>query len=171
IAFYASNYRQQDLAHIDALVAALERQGIGVVPAFGWPLSGLDPMLAVDGQSPLRAVLTLNLTISRAEDKVWLERHGLHAINLIATRDSQAGWRADARGIGGERLPLLLNTPERAGASEPILFATLEDEHGAKTSRAVPERADAAAARVRRWIALQDKPAADKHIALLYYNN
>lgn len=171
IAFYASNYRQQDLAHIDALIAALERQGIGAVPVFGWPLSGLDPMLTVDGQSPLRALLTLNLTISRAEDKTWLERHGLHAINLIATRDSQSGWRADARGIGGERLPLLLNTPERAGASEPILFATLEDEHGAKASRAVPERADAAVARVRRWIALQDKPAADKRVAILYYNN
>lgn len=171
IAFYASNYRQQDLAHIDALIAALERQGIGAVPVFGWPLSGLDPMLTVDGQSPLRALLALNLTISRAEDKAWLERHGLHAINLIATRDSQAGWRADARGIGGERLPLLLNTPERAGASEPILFATLEDEHGAKASHAVPERADAAVARVRRWIALQDKPAADKRIAILYYNN
>ncbi|EHP42353.1 hydrogenobyrinic acid a,c-diamide cobaltochelatase [Cupriavidus basilensis OR16] len=100
IAFYASHYRQQDLAHIDALVAALERQGIGAVPVFGWPLSGLDPMLTVDGQSPLRALLALNLTISRAEDKAWLERHGLHAVNLIATRDSQAGWRADVRGIG-----------------------------------------------------------------------
>lgn len=171
IAFYASNYRQQDLAHIDALIAALERQGIGAVPAFGWPLSGLEPMLAADGHSPLRALLTLNLTISRAEDKSWLERRGLHAINLIATRDSQEAWRADVRGIGGERLPLLLNTPERAGATEPILFATLEDEGGAKTSRAVPERADAAVARVRRWIALQDKPAADKRIAILYYNN
>ncbi|MGO4577277.1 cobaltochelatase subunit CobN [Cupriavidus sp. 2TAF22] len=171
IAFYASNYRQQDLAHIDALVAALESQGIGAVPVFGWPLSSLDAALTVDGRSPLRALFTLNLTISRAEDKAWLERHGLHAINLLATRDSQAAWRADARGIAGERLPLLLNTPERAGAGEPILFATLEDENGAKTSRAVPERADAAVARVRRWIALQDKPAADKHIAILYYNN
>ncbi|MDF3837041.1 cobaltochelatase subunit CobN, partial [Cupriavidus basilensis] len=171
IAFYASNYRQQDLAHIDALIAALERQGVGAVPVFGWPLSSLGPMLTMDGQSPLRALLTLNLTISRAQDKTWLEHQGLHAINLIATRDSQAGWRADVRGIGGERLPLLLNTPERAGASEPILFATLEDEGGAKTSRAVPERAEAAVARVRRWIALQDKPAADKRIAILYYNN
>ncbi|WP_420991613.1 cobaltochelatase subunit CobN [Cupriavidus sp. 30B13] len=171
IAFYASNYRQQDLAHIDALVAALERQGIGAVPVFGWPLSSLDAALTVDGHSPLRALFALNLTISRAEDKAWLERHGVHAINLVATRDSQAAWRADARGIAGERLPLLLNTPERAGASEPILFATLEDENGAKTSRAVPERADAAVARARRWIALQDKPAADKRIAILYYNN
>ncbi|WP_059411473.1 cobaltochelatase subunit CobN [Cupriavidus basilensis] len=171
IAFYASNYRQQDLAHIDALVAALERQGIGAVPVFGWPLSSLDAALTIDGRSPLRALFTLNLTISRAEDKAWLERHGVHAINLIATRDSQAAWRADARGIAGERLPLLLNTPERAGASEPILFATLEDENGAKASRAVPERADAAVARARRWIALQDKPAADKRIAILYYNN
>ncbi|WP_454726593.1 MULTISPECIES: cobaltochelatase subunit CobN [Cupriavidus] len=171
IAFYASNYRQQDLAHIDALVAALERQGIGAVPVFGWPLSGLDAELTVDGRSPLRALFALNLTISRAEDKVWLERHGVHVINLIATRDSEAAWRADARGIAGERLPLLLNTPERAGASEPILFATLEDENGAKASRAVPERAEAAVARARRWIALQDKPAADKRVAILYYNN
>ncbi|MFJ5383709.1 cobaltochelatase subunit CobN, partial [Cupriavidus sp. CER94] len=171
ISFYATNYRQRDLAHIDALVDALERQGIGAVPAFGWPLSSLDALLTQDGTTPLRALLALNLTIPRAEDKDWLARHGLHAINLMATRDSAAAWHADVRGIAGERLPLLLGAPERSGATEPVLFATQEDHDGAKASAAVPERVDAVVARVRRWIALQDKPAARKHVAVLYYNN
>lgn len=171
IAFYATHYRQRDLAHIDALIAALERQGVGAVPVFGWPLSGLDALVTQDGVSPLRALLALNLTIPRAEDKDWLARHGLHTINLIATRDSEAGWRADVRGIAGERLPLLLTAPERSGATEPILFATQEGGEGSQRSAAVPERVDAIVARVRRWIALQDKPPASKHVAVLYYNN
>lgn len=171
IAFYATNYRQRDLAHVDALIAALERAGIGVVPAFGWPLSALDGLLTQDGATPLRALLALNLTIPRAEDKDWLARHGLHTINLIATRDSAARWRADVRGIAGERLPLLLTAPERNGATEPILFATQEPQDGATASTAVPERVDAIVARVRRWIALQDTPPARKHVAVLYYNN
>lgn len=171
ISFYATNYRQRDLAHVDALVDALERQGIGAVPVFGWPISSLDALLTQDGATPLRALLALNLTIPRAEDKDWLARHGLHTLNLIATRDSAAAWRADVRGIGGDRLPLLLTAPERSGATEPILFATQEDSDGAKASAAVPERVDAIVARVRRWIALQDKPAASKHVAVLYYNN
>ncbi|MGO4761667.1 cobaltochelatase subunit CobN [Cupriavidus sp. 2KB_3] len=171
IAFYATHYRQRDLAHIDALIAGLEHQGVGAVPVFGWPLSGLDALVTQDGASPLRALLALNLTIPRAEDKDWLARHGLHTINLIATRDSEAGWRADVRGIAGERLPLLLTAPERSGATEPILFATQEGEEGGKASAAVPERVEAIVARVRRWIALQDKPPASKHVAVLYYNN
>ncbi|AOZ03272.1 hypothetical protein BKK81_29705 [Cupriavidus sp. USMAHM13] len=171
IAFYATNFRQGDLAQIDTLVDALERAGIGAVPVFGWPLSSLDRWLAQDGRTPLRLLLALNLTISRDPDKAWLERQGLHTLNLIATRDSRAAWQADVRGIAGERLPMLLNTPERNGASEPILFSTQEEVGGARASAAVPERVDAAVARVRRWLALQDKPAADKHIAILYYNN
>lgn len=171
ISFYATNYRQRDLAHIDALVQALESQGIGAVPVFGWPVSGLDALLTQDGTTPLRALLALNLTIPRAEDKDWLSRHGLHTINLIATRDSQAAWQADVRGIAGERLPLLLTAPERSGATEPVLFATQEARDGAKASAAVPERVEAVVARVQRWIALQDKPAARKHVAVLYYNN
>jgi len=171
ISFYATNYRQRDLAHVDTLVDALERQGIGAVPVFGWPVSSLDALLTQDGTTPLRALLALNLTIPRAEDKDWLARHGLHTINLIATRDSAAAWHGDVRGIAGERLPLLLGAPERSGATEPVLFATQEDRDGAKASAAVPERVDAVVARVRRWIALQDKPAARKHVAVLYYNN
>lgn len=171
ISFYATNYRQRDLAHIDALVAALEQQGIGAVPVFGWPVSSLDALLTQDGATPLRVLLALNLTIPRAEDKDWLARHNLHTINLIATRDSAAAWHADVRGIAGERLPLLLGAPERSGATEPVLFATQEDRDGAKASAAVPERVDAVVARVRRWIALQDKPSARKHVAVLYYNN
>nr|WP_315592068.1 cobaltochelatase subunit CobN [uncultured Cupriavidus sp.] len=171
ISFYATSYRQRDLAHIDALVDALERQGIGAVPVFGWPVAGLDALLTRDGTTPLRALLALNLTITRTEDKDWLARHGLHTINLVATRDSAAAWQADARGIAGERLPLLLTAPERSGASEPMLFATQEEHDGARSSAAVTERVDAIVARVKRWIALQDTPAARKHVAVLYYNN
>lgn len=171
LTFYATHYRQRDLAHVDALVDALEQRGIGVVPVFGWPLSALDAQLAIDGTTPLELLLTLNLTIPRAADKDWLAAHGLHAINLIATRDSQAAWRADVRGLAGARVPLLLTAPERSGATEPILFATQEDVAGAKASAAVPERVDAIVARVQRWLALRHKPNEDKHVAILYYNN
>ena len=172
IAFYATSWRQRDLAHIDALIDALERRGIGAVPVFGWPISSLDALLTRHGgATPLRALLSLNLTIPRAEDKEWLARHGLHVMNLVATRDSAAAWQADIRGIAGDRLPLLLTAPERSGATEPMLFATQEDRDGAIGSAAVPERVQAIVARVARWIALQDKPAARKHVAVLYYNN
>ena len=145
IAFYATNFRRAT-AQIDTLVDALERAGIGAVPVFGWPLSSLDRWLAQDGRTPLRLLLALNLTISRDPDKARLERRCLHTLNLIATRDSRAAGEADVRGIAGERLPMLLNTPERNGASEPILFST-QEVGGARASAAVPERVDAAVAR------------------------
>ncbi|PWK35368.1 cobaltochelatase CobN subunit [Cupriavidus plantarum] len=178
LAFYATNYRQRDLAHIDTLIAALERQGVRVVPVFGWPLSSLDAYLTTNGAtkggakaSPISLLLALNLTIPRAQDKDWLAAHRIRVMNLIATRDSRAAWAGDVRGIPGDRVPLLVTAPERAGATEPILFATQEDVDGARASAAVPERVDAIIGRVQRWLALRAKPAADRRVAILYYNN
>ena len=54
ILFYQTNYKVHDLEHIDALVAALEKHGIGAVPVFGWPVPELAPYLGEPGRSPLR---------------------------------------------------------------------------------------------------------------------
>ena len=37
ILFYHTNLKNRDMAHIDALIAALEQHGLGAVAVFGWP--------------------------------------------------------------------------------------------------------------------------------------
>jgi cobaltochelatase CobN len=59
VTFYNSFMRQHDLAHVDALIAELEKQGVGAVPIFGWPFNTLEGLLTVDGTSPFRLVLAM----------------------------------------------------------------------------------------------------------------
>ena len=171
ITFYSNNVRFGDTAHIDAMIAALEKAGIGVVPVFGWPISQLDPFLTVDGKSPVRVILGLNLTILKSEDVAALERYEAHVINLLVTRENAKTWTESVKGLPVDRIPMYLNVPERAGATEPFLIATSEESAGGTTTRPVAERVEALVRRVRRWITLHDKPNIEKRIVILYYNN
>ena len=173
ILFYQTNYKLRDLAHIDALVEALEKWGIGAVPIFGWPAASLGPLMEVDGKTPLRLLMALNLGFNKTEDGDLFDRLGLHVIQLLTTSETEAQWTQSARGITPDRLATQVAGPERVGASEPILIASSEpDPEGeANRTRPIQERVDAAARRAQRWIALQDKPNGEKKIAFLYYNN
>ena len=174
LTFFSTNWKFHDLDHIDAFIAAFEKRGIGVVAAFDWPLGAMEPLLAIDGRSPLRVLFVLNQSMAaRPEDPVLLEKLGVHTINVMATRQSQKEWEEDVRGLPIDRVRNTLDLPESAGATEPILFATFEPVAGGESriSRAVPERLDAIVRRTQRWIALQDKPNREKRIAFIYYNN
>ena len=59
ILFYQTNYKVHDLEHIDALIAALEKRGIGAVPVFGWPVPALVPLLGEPGQLSVTPALLL----------------------------------------------------------------------------------------------------------------
>ncbi|MCU0246803.1 MAG: cobaltochelatase subunit CobN [Bryobacter sp.] len=173
ITFYNAYMRQRDVAHIDALVAELEKNGIGAVPAFGWPFHTLDPLLTIDGQSPLRLIFGLNLGIIRPDDIKWLERQGVHTMNLQVTRESHAEWASGWRGLPIDKVSSQVNTPERTGSTEPLLIASAESKPGSETAvtTPIPERISMAVRRAKRWITLQDKPNSEKKLVFVYYNN
>ncbi len=173
ISFFTDNVHSRDVAHIDALIAALEKRRIGAVPVFGWPISSLDPLFTEGGKCPLRVLFALTLGFGKPDDAVAFERYGVHVINLMVTRESSAQWHANMRGVTPDRIGMFLNAPERAGASEPILFATSELVKGTEVTATMPveERLEMAVHRAQRWITLQEKPNRDKRIAILYYNN
>jgi cobaltochelatase CobN len=172
ILFYSNNFKFNDLAAIDALVARLERAGVGAVPVFGWPIATLRPLMTVDGQSPLRVMLGFNLGFTQADDMAEFERYGVPLMNMLTTRESLSAWDASGQGITPDRISTQLNSPERAGAIEPLMVATTEKVTGSDTTRTqgVPERIDAVVKRVQRWLALQDKANADKRIAFIYFS-
>jgi cobaltochelatase CobN len=173
ILFFHTSYKNRDLAHIDALIAALEREGIGAVPVFGWPVSTLEPLLRTEAGCPLRLLFALNLSFSKPDDMAMFERLGLHVINLMTTRRALAEWQDSPQGMEPSRVSFQLAAPERAGATEPILIAATEDAGDGLTSRTepIPERIEAAVRRARRWLVLQAKPNAEKRVAFIYFNS
>ena len=173
ILFYQTNYKVHDLEHIDALIAALEKRGIGAVPVFGWPVPELVPLLGETGRSPLRLLYSFNLGFSQASDSETLERYGLHVIDLMTSRNSYETWSKSAFGITPERLSTQVALPEIAGATEPIVVGTTEKAAGVAgpVTKPIRERIEMAVSRGARWLALQDKPNAEKRIGLLFFNN
>lgn len=173
ISFYSNAYKFGDLAHIDALVRKLEAQGIGVAPMFAGTLTDMAPLLDVEGRCPFRLLLALNMTMSRANHAEVLAVRGLRAMHLITTRQSLAEWQQSTQGLPPDRIQFFYGAPERAGATEGTLIGVTETDPatGAGRTVPVPERIEALAARVRKWIALQDKPRSERRIALVYYNN
>ena len=174
ITFFSGSVRQGDTAHLDALITELERNGIGAVPVYGWPLYESDPFLTTkDGKCPLSVIFAMNVgMLPRPQDQQWLTDHGVHAMNLEVTQETYQQWETSTTGIPAEMVPWQLATPETFSTAEPILVATTEikRETGARITVPIPERVEAAVKRAKRWIALQRKPNAEKRIVFVYYN-
>jgi len=173
ILFYHTNLKNRDTAHIDALISALERHGLGAVAVFGWPPVLCEPLLMGSSGSVVDALFALNLGFAKPDDSAFLARLNVHVIGLMTTKQSPGEWLDSPHGVRSDQLALQVSAPERAGATEPITFAATERSADGKTVVSVPigERIERAVARARRWIRLRKTPNAAKHVALLYYNS
>lgn len=173
ILFYHTNLKNRDMAHIDALIAALERRGLGAVAVFGWPPTACEPLLMAPQGPAVEALFALNLGFAKPDDAAFLARLNVHVIGLMTTKQTRAEWLASPHGVRTDQFALQLAGPERAGATEPITFAATERSADGKTLVSVPieERIERAVARALRWIHLRRTPNAEKRLALLYYNN
>ncbi len=173
ILFYHTNLKNRDMAHIDALIAALERRGLGAMAVFGWPPTACEPLLMGPTGPAVEALFALNLGFAKPDDAAFLGRLNVHVIDLMTTKQTRAEWLASPHGVRADQLALQLAAPERAGATEPITFAGTERSADGKTPMSVPieERVERAVARAARWIHLRRAPNCDKRVALLYYSN
>lgn len=172
LTFFQTNLFFGDLAHIDALIAALEARGIAVIPAYGWPLKASQPFLFEGDRPAVELLFCLNLLMPSPENANFLADYGIHAINLTTTTESFEEWSSSRQGLPPGRVSLQLGTAERTGATEPILVATTRKlPDGTSELVPVPERIESAAARAERWLALAHKANGDKRVALVYFNN
>lgn len=173
ILFYHTNLKNRDMAHIDAFIAALERHGLGAVAVFGWPPTVCEPLLMGPSGAAVDALFALNLGFAKPDDAEFLARLNVHVIALMTTKQTRREWLDSPHGVRSDQLALQVSAPERAGATEPITFAAAERSADEKTVVSVPieERIERAVARARRWIRLRRASNAEKHVALIYYNN
>ena len=121
ILFYQTNYKVHDLAHIDALVAALERRGIGAVPVFGWPVPALAAYLGEPGRTPLRLLYSFNLGFAQSSDGETLDQYGLHVIDLMTRRPAKLLKLSAGSLAAGAPADVCLFDPEEKWTYQPRL--------------------------------------------------
>ena len=172
-------------AHYDGVIAALEAQGLDVVPAFA---SGLDNRPAVesffmeDGRASIDALVSLT-GFSLVGGPAYNDAAAAEA--LLARLDvpylaAQAlefqtieQWEAGARGLSPVEATMMVAIPELDGATAPMVFGGRSSASGsdnARDMRAHPERAGRLAERVERLVALRRTPKAERKLGIVLFN-
>jgi len=186
----ASNAR-----HYDGVIAALEAEGLTVIPAFA---AGLDARPAIerffmrDGRAAVDAVVSLTgfslvggpaYNDSRAAEEL-LARLDVpyvtaHPLEFQTMRD----WSADRRGLLPVEATMMVAIPELDGGIWPMTFGGrcggaregtpcpgCDGVSCARDMMPHPERSVTLARRVARLVDLRKRPAAEKKVAIVLFN-
>lgn len=179
-----------------ALISALERRGLGVVPLFYYSLKdenlgnlgGEDVvrkfLLWDDGTPRVEALVKLSVFFlgqkggemgeSQAESGVRL----LRSVNVplispvISYYREKEEWLADRMGLG-QQIAWSMALPEFEGAVEPLIVGAARgiSRPEEESYEPIEDRVERLAARIKRWVGLRLKPNSEKRIAFILHNN
>lgn len=178
---YQANVVAGTTAHVDAVIAALERRGLNVMPVFGYPPE--KPIeqyfFDADGEPRVDAVVAASIKIGVNPDTLipLLKRLNVPVINAISVySQTRAEWEASPVGLDIMERSWQLAMPEMAGLIQPTVFAAKESFKDPQSGvefveeRAIPERVEMLAKRVQRWVDLRRKANHEKRVFLQYFN-
>ena len=166
---------------VDVVAEALEKAGLNVLPASGYPSEETieKSFLDAGGKSRVRLVVALGLKMGvRSKVAVpLLEKLGVPVIDAITCYgESYDQWRRSPVGLDLFERGWTVAQPELAGAIQPIVVGTHETVTDPQTGlkfvaeQGIPSRIAMLVQKIKRWLVLQDKPNKDKRVAILYYN-
>ncbi|MBN7778389.1 cobaltochelatase subunit CobN [Nitratireductor aquimarinus] len=179
ILFYRSMLLASDVAPIDALVEALEEQGLCAVPVFVSSLR--DPVAAdlvrnaVEALEP-QALITATAFSSGAEpgEKTLFDRFGVPVFQVVTATTRREAWQEGQRGLAPADLAMHVVLPEldgrlMAGAISFKDEAALDEglSFGVQRNRPEPARIRQVAARIAAFLKLGGTPVAERRIVVL----
>lgn len=182
-------YHSGDVELADRIVAEMDSAGINAIPVFAaWgEATGAalrDFLKSTRERWDIRAVVSLQSFVlggDQAREKVsgLLEELRLPVFRAMRiTKRSPDQWLLSADGLPWASVYYQVAMPELQGMIEPIAVAAeleriIDSKTGAAIASFVPidSRIKKMVERVRRWIDLQNKPASEKRVALVYYNH
>ena len=151
---------------IDALIASSESKGILSIAV--WFDAG-DPealQKAIGSANVDTVVIATHLQNGPARAAEFLKLN-VPVLQTISFRGGDAAaWSKATSGISQQLVAPFMATPESWGASDPIVIDALENGE----SKPLPAQVDALLHKVIRLAALSHKPAAEKHLALMFWN-
>lgn len=182
---YPSNLEEGQVGLVDYIVAELEAAGFNVLPVFG-PENEIMSSLLLDPQGHSRVDLILALSMkfyTALEDTMAaaLAKLDTPIFNLINLQSvSLYQWRRDPVGIPPMDVVWSLANPEISALIEPTVVAgkvkidNIDNVPTVKTlfmNKPVKDNLAHLIPRLQAWVNLKRRPAKDKRVAILYYNN
>ncbi|MEO1090572.1 MAG: magnesium chelatase subunit H [Pseudomonadota bacterium] len=174
-----------DTGHYDGVIAALERRGLAVIPAFA---SGLDQRPVVeryfteDGRTVVDAVLSLtgfslvggpafNDAAAAAATLCELDVPYLAAQAVEFQNLEQ--WHVNERGLLPVEATMMVAIPELDGATGPVVFggrSSVGTGSHARQMQVDGERAERLAARLEKLVALRRTARAERRVGIVLFN-
>jgi len=185
ILFFRTYWANGDLAVVDHLIRELEKD-LDVLPAFCFGLGDKDlgakssgdvveEFFAgkVDAIVNLQSIFHAGSADRSVQALKSLDVPVFHPLTVY--HKSEEEWREDIHGLDSSEVGWSVALPEFEGLIEPILVGASAREEMAETEverhAAVKDRIQKVARRVKRWVRLREKPAAQRRVAFILHNN
>lgn len=149
------------------LIDRLEKSGNMV-----FPLRMLQPLVGEPELDSIRPSAIINMAHGRLGDKTvqFLKEKNIPLFATVNVNMPVEEWEKDKMGMSGGFLSQSIVTPEIDGAIRPYaLFGHYTNREGLEEVRAIPGRLETFVQTVNNYIKLQQKPNAEKKIAICYY--
>jgi cobaltochelatase CobN len=178
IIFYRALLLAGDTAAIDALCEALSARGLAPAPLAITSLKEAAAAAFVrDALVRLRPAVVVTTTAFAASgdggDPTPLDRADVPVLQAVIATTRRAAWRESSRGLGAADLAMHVVLPELDGRvlAGAIAFKDSLSPHAALAftslaSRPEPDRVAAVADRVAALVRLQEKPRAERRVAV-----
>jgi len=184
IVFYRALLQASNLAPIDALIAALLREGVNPLPLFcaslKEPLSA-ETIAGLLAEAPPGIVLNgTGFSVSSpgaARQETPFDAAGCPVLQVVFSGGTEADWAAGTRGLSARDIAMNVALPEVDGRilSRAVSFKT-EARFDQRTQapivayRAVADRIDFVAGLAANWLLLAGTPAGERRVAIVLAN-
>ncbi|WP_029013374.1 cobaltochelatase subunit CobN [Niveispirillum irakense] len=154
-------------AMVDGLVAKMEKAGLAPLPFWfeAGKEDGLTSLLAPAGIDALVNLTHMQNGSARAAELLTLDVPALPAFTW--QEGDEASFQAATSGIQAGTMAALLTVPESWGMADPLVIGALRNGEPVL----MEAQADTLIAKLVRLAILRGKPAADKHLALMFWNH
>lgn len=153
-------------AIIDALIRSAEARGFAPM-AFWFDAS--DPQGLTKALTPFGPDVLVNLQHMQNGEarRREFEALGVPVLQTITYRGGDAAaWRASTSGVDAMSAAVMLAGPEIQGMTDPVVIGAVENGD----PMPMPAQIEALTAKAARLVALKRKPAGDKRIVLMFWN-
>jgi len=156
---------------IDDLIARIEAKGAVAVAAYLSPMADgeITRLMSLGGKPFVDVIVNTQILLNAEGRRTEFTALGRPVIQAIPYRKGDAAaWEADTVGITPTDIPFYLAQPEYAGLIDPLITSATRAGDGA--IEPIGRQAQAVVDKALRLVALNRRPAADKRLAVMFYN-
>lgn len=165
IGFHPSYIESIALDHVDAMVAEAEQLGLIGLPLF-YSIGPDADLVSLTKGLPLEVLCHLQ-PVYHMGLAPQLEQLDIPVLQGIGWSDGDAeSFRESRTGLSISATPIYLALPETVGLIDPVVAYVRGDD----TTVSIPEQTHLLLAKARAYCALRQATAAERRVAIMYYN-